>query len=177
VATFDHLGLEGLWITAGGFAGDSDVAAAIAQAESGGDSTRINNSAYPNLPGYHKPGPGAQPEYSVGLWQINLLAHPQYTAAQMLLPLSNAHAAVAISSDGTNFGPWSTYTSGAYEQYLQAGGTPTPQPGTTPVFPLAGTRTLPTWRELSVSLGVAVPRSLHWSQKLRAATLRKLGTH
>ena len=125
MAVLDHAQLEQVWTLAGGAPQWADTAASIAEAESGGNPSAINNSAYPNKPGYHKPGPGALPEYSVGLWQINLLAHPSYSVSQMLKPLLNAGAAVAISSDGQNFGAWSTYTSGAYRDHLLVPGATT----------------------------------------------------
>ena len=58
-------------------------------------------------------------ERSFGLWQINTLAHPQYNETSLLQPVYNAQAALAVSSNGTNWTPWSTYTSGKYKQYLQ----------------------------------------------------------
>jgi Lysozyme like domain len=82
------------------------IASAIAMAESGGDTQIIN------------PGTLAVPEYSVGLWQINLRAHPQYTVANMQNPIKNAQAMVAISSGGTNWNPWSTYGNGNYLQFM-----------------------------------------------------------
>jgi hypothetical protein len=49
-------------------------------------------------------------EDSRGLWQINVLAHPQYDKERLLTdPLYNAQAAYAISGQGHNFRPWSTY--------------------------------------------------------------------
>lgn len=112
--------IEELWIEAHGDANSAATAAAVALAESGGDPAVINNTARRDLPGYHAPGPGAQPEYSVGLWQINTLAHPTYTATDLLRPIVNAEAAVAISKNGTDFNPWSTFTSGAYRSHLPA---------------------------------------------------------
>lgn len=85
---------------------NAQIAAAIAMAESGGDSNAIN------------PGNANDPEYSVGLWQINIRAHPQYSKSSMLVPQNNALAMFAISSGGTNWSPWGTYTSGAYRSFL-----------------------------------------------------------
>lgn len=81
------------------------IASAVAMGESGGDTNALN------------PGHGGS-EYSVGLWQINLLAHPQYTEAQMKDPLQNAKAMYAISSGGTNWNPWGAYTNGRYLSYM-----------------------------------------------------------
>ena len=115
---FTTLELEQLWVAAGGSPDADAVAAAVALAESGGDPTRIDNTAYPARPGYHKPAAGAQPEYSVGIWQVNMLAHPSYTEAALLTPTGNAKAAIAISGNGKDWQPWSTYTSGAYLKFL-----------------------------------------------------------
>lgn len=112
--------LEELWIEAKGPANDAAVAAAVARAESGGDPTQVDNTAYPDRPYYHAPGKGALPEYSVGLWQINVLAHPSYSPTDLLNPRINAAAAVAISNSGADFGRWTTYTDGAYKAYLAA---------------------------------------------------------
>lgn len=99
-----------------------NIAAAIAMAESGGRTDAHALTPYEN---------------SWGLWQINLLAHPQYTAAQMQTPSGNARAMVAISNGGTNWNPWTTYTSGRYLQYLNGTGTtPSVKTGNANGFPL-----------------------------------------
>jgi hypothetical protein len=90
-----------------GFSGLGLVnAVAVALAESGGD------------PGAHCLNCAGVPEDSQGLWQINLNAHPQYQGINMYDPLTNAKAAFAVSSGGSNFNPWSTFTNGAYKKYL-----------------------------------------------------------
>src|SRR5690242_19203494 len=82
--------------------------AAIGMAESSGRTNALNNR-----PGH---------EYSVGIWQVNLFAHPEYTAARMQDPLENARAALAIyRREGLQ--AWGSYTDGRYRQYLT---TPTP---------------------------------------------------
>lgn len=111
-AKLSYAQLEALWVKAGGRAKDAPVAAAIALAESGGNVAALNPRA---------------PDYSVGLWQINYfgdLMGPRtraYGPPSLLRsdPLANARAAVSISGNGNNFGPWTTYTNGAYRQYLQ----------------------------------------------------------
>jgi hypothetical protein len=96
---------------------DPETAAAIAMAESRGN---------PNATAIvTDPLPGNGPERSFGLWQINTLAHPQYDEGQLLDPTYNAKAALAVSSGGTNFTPWSTYNHGDYEQYMGSGPSPT----------------------------------------------------
>ena len=176
MATLDHFQLEELWLLAGGSAATRDVAAAIAQAESGGcqyakagptDDRPVKECAYRQT----------NQENSYGLWQINRRAHPQYSAASLYTTTGNANAAVAISSGGKSFSAWSTYTTGAYKQYLTSGGTPPPQSGAgdTLLSANVGSRSLSAWNRLSVSLGGPVQDSLHRSAQLRAATLRRLG--
>jgi hypothetical protein len=88
------------------------VATAVALAESGG------------RPRAHNPVP---PDNSYGLWQINMLGAlgPERRRAfdlngnsQLFDPMVNARAAFAISRQGRSFGPWTTYTSGAYRRFL-----------------------------------------------------------
>lgn len=174
--SYTHAQLEELWILAGGGNAYADTAAAIAEAESGGCQ-------------YAKAGPtddrpvkvctyrATTKENSYGLWQINRNAHPQYSAASLYVALGNAHAAVAVSSGGTNFGPWSTYMNGAYKAHLQSGGTPTAQPGTvtTPDVPIRPVVAMHGWHDLTLALAHSVPQSLHHSQQLRASALRALG--
>ena len=83
-----------------------DIATAIAMAESGGDTNAVN------------PGSQFDKEFSVGLWQINVLAHPQYSLTQMKDPTQNALAMYSISSGGNNWNPWGTYTNGSYKKFL-----------------------------------------------------------
>ena len=83
---------------------DPELAAAVAMAESGGDSCSQGD---PNI-GYHPcGGPNGQSQ-SFGLWQVNIPSNPQYDAASLLDPDANANAAYVISSSGTNWRPWST---------------------------------------------------------------------
>jgi len=103
--SFDQLvqALEGAGVPPGG---RSHTGAAIARAESGGRSAAICDSC------------AGVREYSVGPWQLNLLAHPGVSAAcAMALNCAEA-AASAISGRGSNWSPWTTYTTGAYRRYL-----------------------------------------------------------
>jgi LysM repeat protein len=84
--------LEELWEQAGGSAGQAVTAASIAMAESSGQQFAT----------------GAAGER--GYWQIN----PDHGSLSTYDPLGNAKAAVIISSDGTNWTAWTTYTSGRY---------------------------------------------------------------
>jgi hypothetical protein len=89
-----------------GFAGnDLPVAIAIALAESSGNPFAIGD---------------LQLGVSVGLWQINLKAHPEYSGVNLMDPQTNANAAYAIyRAAGMTFSPWSTFKSGAYQANLQ----------------------------------------------------------
>lgn len=105
--------IEQLWTQSGGDPNVAPVAAAIALAESGGNPGALNND----------PATG---DYSVGLWQINYYGnlYPSRTAAYgspatlRTNPSEQAAAAIGISGNGQNWSPWTTYTSGAYKQYL-----------------------------------------------------------
>jgi Lysozyme like domain len=98
--------ISGYAETAGWTDSDLQVAVAIALAESGGD---------PNAVGDLNITPGG----SIGLWQINLQAHPEYDAQSLTDPQTNANAAYAIyQAAGNTFSPWSTYTGGQYAKYI-----------------------------------------------------------
>jgi LysM repeat protein len=86
-------GLEALWRAAGGSKAEAFMAAEIAMAESGG--RQFAHS----------------PTNDFGYWQINGGHGPALATYD---PLGNARAAIAISSNGSNWRPWTTYTSGAY---------------------------------------------------------------
>lgn len=171
-----HVDLVSLWLLAGGDPLHSDEAAAIAQAESGGcqyakagpnDDRPVKACTYRYTTG----------ENSYGLWQVNRNAHPQYSASTLYDPLGAARAAVAISSNGRNFGPWSTYTNGAYRQYLESGGAPTPQPGlgetSTPT--IRPSNALGGYADLRNALSKHAPRQTEHSLQMGLQTLRLLG--
>lgn len=83
---------------------DSEVdrAADIAMRESGGNpSAVLDTRGKTDLP------PGQIPENSIGLWQINLLAWPEFTKQELLNPKSNARAALKIWKKA-GWSPWST---------------------------------------------------------------------
>jgi LysM repeat protein len=92
--TLGCTGLETLWEDAGGSHAEAFRAAEIAMAESGGRQYALS------------------PTNDYGYWQINGSHGP---AEATFNPMGNAKAAIAISDDGSNWGPWTTYTSGAYE--------------------------------------------------------------
>ena len=86
-------GLEALWVAAGGSSSAKVTAAEIAMAESGGRQYAHS------------------PTNDFGYWQINGGHGP---ALATYNPIGNAKAAIAISSNGTNWSPWTTYVTGAY---------------------------------------------------------------
>jgi len=87
-------GLEALWEAGGGSHAEAFTAAEIAMAESGGQQYALS------------------PTNDYGYWQINGSHGP---AEATFDPIGNAQAAIAISSDGTDWGAWTTYVSGAYQ--------------------------------------------------------------
>lgn len=90
--TLSCSGLEALWRSAGGSPAAEVTAASIAMAESGGNQFATG------------------PVGERGYWQIN----PVNGALSTYDPHGNARAAVIMSANGTNWSPWTTFTSGAY---------------------------------------------------------------
>jgi hypothetical protein len=93
-----------------GFSGtDLAIAVAIAFAESSGDANAVGDNGN-----------------SYGLWQINVVPnHPEYQSqvddGSIFDPQTNANDAFAIySAAGNSFSPWTTFKTGAYQQYLSA---------------------------------------------------------
>jgi hypothetical protein len=114
LATYDYAQLEQLWTGAGGPRALAPLMAAIALAESSGNSQARN------------------PSGASGLWQI--LGDP--FPGDPFDPQTNAKMAVAkYREQGLN--AWATYTSGAYKRFLR-GSLP---PGTTGGPPPGGTHT------------------------------------
>ena len=98
MARYNFSQLEALWTRAGGAKSVAPVMAAIALAESSGNSDARN------------------PSGASGLWQI--LGKP--FAGNAFDPLTNARMAVAkYKTQGLQ--AWVTYTSGAYRKFLPAG--------------------------------------------------------
>jgi len=116
-ATYTYAQLEGLWINAGGSAATAPVAAAIAEAESGG----VSNAAYPSTTVADGQGSNT---VATGLWQI-LGVPAGFTPAQLTDPAANAQMAVAkYEQAGNSFSPWVTYTNGQYKAKLSNSTTP-----------------------------------------------------
>ena len=86
-------GLEELWEQAGGSHAEAFMAAEIAMAESSGRQFAT--------------GPFGERGY----WQIN----PNHGSLSTYDPLGNAKSAIIISDDGTNWHPWTTFLTGAYQ--------------------------------------------------------------
>jgi hypothetical protein len=167
---YTHLELEQLWALANGEPLYEDTAAAIAQAESGGHANDINNTAYPEKPHYSKPKSGNRPEYSVGLWQINMLAHTQYTEAELLTATGNAKAAVEVSNRGLNFTPWSTYNDKEYEKYLTGATKPAPvPPASTPTSTKPPARVQASWDDVITVYSTGVPKQRDQVRNLAAS--------
>jgi hypothetical protein len=97
--------LARLWVQAGGDPGKAGEASAIAMAESSGNTASEDHD-----------GDGST---DLGPWQVNNHAHSNYNEQSLRdNPLYNAKAAVAISNNGTDFGPWVTFKTGAYKKFL-----------------------------------------------------------
>lgn len=93
--------LKGLAANAG--FSDPTTAAAIAEAESSGNSTVVNSIG------------------CVGLWQVNSVAWRAqgWTVQSLQDPVQNAQAAYAVYQ-AQGWQAWTTYTSGAYKKYMPA---------------------------------------------------------
>ena len=89
-----------------GFTGsDLTMAVAVALAESSGN---------PGATGDLSITPGG----SVGLWQINLHYHPEFTGWNLTDPQTNANAAFSVYTKAGGFSPWSTYSNGMASNHL-----------------------------------------------------------
>lgn len=127
MSTLSFVQIEDLWKANGGNPNAAPLMAAIATAESGGRTDAHN---------------ARPPDDSWGLWQINYYGRlgPGRTAsygtpAQLVAdPNRQARAAIGISANGSNPAPWTTYTSGAYRQFLPVG-----SPGIIPALPTLAT--------------------------------------
>lgn len=105
---YTYAQLEELWIQNGGSKVAAPIAAAIAMAESGGDSQASNSNTNGSI--------------DRGLWQINSVHGAQSTFDVA----GNVKAAISISNNGTNWQPWVTFMTGAYKKFLS----PTTAPAT-----------------------------------------------
>jgi hypothetical protein len=113
MTTYTYAQLEQLWLNNGGAKALAPVAAAIAEAESGGNAAATN------------PTDNNGTQTSWGLWQISNGTHAQ-PVPNILDPNVNASQAVAKYNGAGGWSPWGTYDSGAYKQYLNGSTTPDP---------------------------------------------------
>jgi Lysozyme like domain len=105
---FDATALLSLAQSAG-FTGDDTVtAAAIALAESGGNSRAYNPEKALNTP----PGKG-----SYGLWQIYLYKHPEFEGMDLYDAQTNANAAYSVYRQ-QGFNAWTTFKNQAYRDHM-----------------------------------------------------------
>jgi len=109
--------IMGLWIRNGGSVLEAPLMAAIGLAESGGETTALNDSGR---------------DYSIGIWQINYYGDLRSSRTRAFgtpeslrkNPDAQAKAAVSIrKSQGLD--AWTTYTRGDYKRFLNASTTPT----------------------------------------------------
>lgn len=118
MANLTYAQLQAMARQAGFSTTGSSIMAAIALAESGGNPAEYNPS---------DPNGG-----SFGILQINgdwMNRGLITTSCAENPPCAMAFAFTTISHNGTSFGAWSTYSSGAYKQYLQSGGASGLPPG------------------------------------------------
>jgi hypothetical protein len=170
--------LRALWLEAGGAPSLADTMAAIALAESSGNPDAINPEAC--RAAAHDCDPctlSNTGDYSIGLWQINYyggLFESRKDAygcpGELWTPIKNARAAVDIADGGHGLSAWTTFTSGAYRQYLGVGASgPTAAKSTAgsphtvsvprgPSGPTGDPRTLPeAWHKMTDALGKTLP--------------------
>lgn len=111
MGTYTFAQLEGFWDQAGGDPSLAPTMAAISEAESSGSDVIQKGQPYATT--------------GWGLWQITPGdSEPSIGVDNALLnPLTNAQAAVA-KEKSQGLGAWTTYTSGAYKQFMQGNVTP-----------------------------------------------------
>jgi len=181
---FTFAELRGLFVSAGGPQEWADTMAAIAIAESGGcrfalagptDIRPVKSCAYRHTTS----------ENSIGLWQINAMAHPQYDTQALFNATYNAGAAVAVLGHGSPT-PWSTYTNGAYKSYLPGtgltglpvGGAERPFPRdvqTGPTGSVGTPNTLPiAWAHFTKAMAITIPTQMRRARVASRSYKRKV---
>jgi lysozyme-like protein len=126
MTTYTYAQIEGIWINNGGSKAKAPLAAAIAEAESGGNADATSSN----------PDGGT----NVGLWQLDTPGGKGagHSVAQLQDPNTNAKVAVAGSNGGADWSAWQTFGSGAYRAFLNNGTTPdTNVPGGSGAAPAA----------------------------------------
>lgn len=114
---FSYGQLETLWDEAGGPADQASVAAAHAEAESGGNSL----AAYPETT--VAPGKGTWTD-ATGLWQILGPPEGKWSASELTNPYDNAEMAVAKYQEGGD--TWEAWKGDDWQQYYEPGVPPAP---------------------------------------------------
>lgn len=146
------------------------IMAAIGQSESSGDPT-----SYRNCPGNGfctvtqggvtrtvREVAGQGPETSAGLWQVNLRAHPQYTAAWLRDPVNSAKAALEIyKNEGLK--AWGSFTDGGYKKYFN---------GTAPAGVETGGLSLPGVSAVGDVLGIGALKSYIFDDRIASGMER-----
>lgn len=114
MTTYSYDDLVHIALRAGATRSEARTMAAIALAESSGNSRSLNDNPHTG-------------DLSYGLWQINMIGDMGPSRRRwfgissnsaLFDPLVNARAAVRLLRARGNFEDWSTYNSGAYEKYL-----------------------------------------------------------
>jgi Lysozyme like domain len=106
MAVYTYAQMEQLWIQAGGPKALAPLAAAIGEAESGGNSDALN------------PNDNNGTQSSFGIWQISNGTHAP-PSPSWANPAVNAQLAVGKwKGAGEQFTPWGTFDSGAYKAFL-----------------------------------------------------------
>jgi Lysozyme like domain len=83
---------------------DLSIAVAIALAESAGNASAVGDNGN-----------------SIGLWQINLPAHPEFSGDDLTDPQTNANDAFQIYQvAGNSFSPWTTFRDGRYLNFFNS---------------------------------------------------------
>jgi Lysozyme like domain len=107
-------------------------------------------------------------EQSFGPWQIHLPAHQDVSQSCAMDLTCSTQAAYAISKGGTDFGPWSAFTSGSYARFL---------PELNNILPATGSSPTPSGTSASPAGGSCadVPGSIVTSVKISMGALLKVG--
>jgi Lysozyme like domain len=112
MSTLTYAQIEGVWINNGGSKAKAPIAAAIAEAESSGNTDATSSN----------PDGGT----NVGLWQLDTPGGKGagFSVAQLKDPNTNAQVAIKGSSGGTDWSAWQTFATGAYKAFLNSSTTP-----------------------------------------------------
>jgi hypothetical protein len=111
MTVYNYSELEGLWINAGGPKAVAAIAAAVALAESGGNTAALNKTD------------NGGTQTSVGIWQVSNGTH-SYPSAWTSASGNAAEAVAKYQGAGNSFAPWGTFTSGAYKGFLSPSTSP-----------------------------------------------------